>query len=256
MPGSTHDPLRKIQAQQPPDSKADIGSALKAARQKRGHTVEAVVSHTRIPKKFIEALESNHFDEFPALAYLRGFLKTYCDYLEIDFDALWKQLQPPAPQEADAALPSAHGDSARKPAKAPARTGAASSHGEGVSGGALAAMAAAVVLALIVALSLRQREKPKAEEPAPTPAALEPMRGASEATVALEFLDSAWVSVQDDGRTVFEGFVPKNSRQEWKSRKSLAFRTNLPAALRMSVNGAKRPLPAPDASGLRRVEVP
>jgi cytoskeletal protein RodZ len=77
MPGSAHDPLRKIQAQHVPETRGDIGSKLKAARQKRGQSVEAVVSHTRIPKKLIEALEGNRLEEFPALAYLRGFLRTY-----------------------------------------------------------------------------------------------------------------------------------------------------------------------------------
>ncbi|MBU6430493.1 MAG: helix-turn-helix domain-containing protein, partial [Cyanobacteria bacterium REEB65] len=73
---SDRDPLRKIPTKHAPEVKADIGSALKAARTRKGATLEAVGQHTRIPKKFLDALENNRFEEFPALAYLRGFLKS------------------------------------------------------------------------------------------------------------------------------------------------------------------------------------
>src|SRR5579883_848902 len=84
------DPLRKIPTKHAPEPKADIGSTLRAAREKRGHTLEAVSQQTRISRRFLEALEKNRFDEFPALAYLRGFLKSYCDYLELEFEPLWR----------------------------------------------------------------------------------------------------------------------------------------------------------------------
>lgn len=87
-----HDPLRKIPTKHVPEARADIGAPLKAARSKKGHTLETVAQQTRIPKKFLDALENNRLEEFPALAYLRGFLKSYCDYLEVDFEPLWKEL--------------------------------------------------------------------------------------------------------------------------------------------------------------------
>jgi hypothetical protein len=187
-------------------------------------------------------------------------MKTYCDYLEVDFDSLWLKLQPPAQPEGTAAeggATAAHGAKAdNKPHAAPASKKAPSHNKEeSVPAGALVALGAAVVLALVVALTLRGgHEKPKTEEPAATPAALEPVHASSEVLLAVEFLDNAWISVQADGRTVFEGFVPKNSRQEWKAKKALFFRTNLPDLLRLTVNGAKRPMPGPDATGLRKVE--
>ncbi len=119
---SDRDPLRKIPTKHAPDIKVDIGTTLKEARSKKGHTIDAVSQHTRIPRKFLDALENNRFEDFPALAYLRGFLKSYCDYLEVDFDALWRRIEaPPAPTapEGDAAKPS---ESAPAAAPAPAPT--------------------------------------------------------------------------------------------------------------------------------------
>ncbi|MBI5210837.1 MAG: DUF4115 domain-containing protein [Elusimicrobia bacterium] len=96
----------------PPSLDVDIGSVLKEARLKKGHAVDVVCQHTRIPKKLVEALEANRLEDFPAMVYLRGFLKIYCDYLEVDFESVWKKIvpdQPPLP----AATPAAGKDAAR-----------------------------------------------------------------------------------------------------------------------------------------------
>lgn len=121
----THDPLRRIPTRHAPEAKADIGTALKAARAKKGQTLENVAQQTRIPKKHLDALENNRFEEFPALAYLRGFLKQYCDYLDADFESLWKLVtaEPTSGSESHqpasgAALPA--GAATPKPAPAPA----------------------------------------------------------------------------------------------------------------------------------------
>ncbi|MBI4678842.1 MAG: DUF4115 domain-containing protein [Elusimicrobia bacterium] len=93
-----HDPLRRIPPRTVPSAlEVDIGTILKAARLKKGQAVDVVSQHTRVPKKLVEALEANRLDEFPAMVYLRGFLKIYCDYLDVDFEPLWKQIVPDQP---------------------------------------------------------------------------------------------------------------------------------------------------------------
>ena len=56
---SDRDPLRKIPTKYAPEAKADIGSSLKAARVKKGASLDAVSQQTRISKRFLEALEAN-----------------------------------------------------------------------------------------------------------------------------------------------------------------------------------------------------
>lgn len=94
--------LRKIPTVHAPTAGGDIGGPLKSARQKKGWSLDNVAQQTRIPKKYLEAMENNRTDELPALVYLRGFLKGYCDYLEIEFEPLWKQVTEPAPMTANA----------------------------------------------------------------------------------------------------------------------------------------------------------
>ncbi len=107
------DPLRRIPVKHTADLKAEIGSVLRAARLKRGQSLEAVAQQTRISKRFLEALENDRFEQFPAVVYLRGFLKGYCEHLEVDFEALWAKLEEAQAAAAPAADPNA-------PAAAPA----------------------------------------------------------------------------------------------------------------------------------------
>lgn len=107
-----YDALRQIRSKNVPVVKTDIGGVLKAARLKKGLAMEAVARQTRISKRYLEALEADRFDEFPALVYLRGFLKSYCEFLEVEFDPLWSQVEaatapPPPAAPGAAAAPSA-----------------------------------------------------------------------------------------------------------------------------------------------------
>jgi len=63
-----------------------IGEVLKSAREKRGISIEQAADATNISGEFIEALENEFFDKFPAETYLIGFLKNYSSFLELDPD--------------------------------------------------------------------------------------------------------------------------------------------------------------------------
>lgn len=63
---------------------AGIGETLRSTREHRGLGIEQVAQDTRISARFIEALEAEQFDELPAPVYVRGFLRSYANYLKID----------------------------------------------------------------------------------------------------------------------------------------------------------------------------
>jgi len=63
-----------------------IGEVLKSTREEKGITIDQAVHETNISREFIEALESESFDKFPAETYLIGFLKNYSGFLELDSD--------------------------------------------------------------------------------------------------------------------------------------------------------------------------
>jgi len=71
---------------------AGIGDTLRSTREHRGLSIEQVAQDTRISARFLEALEAEHFEELPAPVYVRGFLRSYANYLKIDAQPLLDSL--------------------------------------------------------------------------------------------------------------------------------------------------------------------
>jgi cytoskeletal protein RodZ len=61
-----------------------IGPSLREARIRRGIGLDRVEAATRIRTRYLEAIEDDRWDELPAEAYAKGFLRTYASYLELD----------------------------------------------------------------------------------------------------------------------------------------------------------------------------
>jgi hypothetical protein len=62
----------------------EIGSSLREARERRRLELRDVEQATRIRVKYLQALEEERFDVIPAAAYVKGFLRTYADYLGLE----------------------------------------------------------------------------------------------------------------------------------------------------------------------------
>jgi len=61
-----------------------LGQILQRARLARGTTLEDAERVTRIPRKYLEALEEERYTILPAPVYARGFLRSYAGYLGLD----------------------------------------------------------------------------------------------------------------------------------------------------------------------------
>lgn len=60
------------------------GEHLKRERELRGHTLKKVFEVTRVPLKYLEAIEADDFDSLPQPTFVKGFLRAYCKFLGID----------------------------------------------------------------------------------------------------------------------------------------------------------------------------
>ncbi len=60
-----------------------IGSALKNARRRLGMDVKEAEERTKIRARYLRALEAEDWEVLPAPAYVRGFLRTYSNYLKL-----------------------------------------------------------------------------------------------------------------------------------------------------------------------------
>lgn len=61
-----------------------IGDILRQARLNRNEDLYLIAEYLRIKPAFLIALENSQYDEFPADAYIIGFLRTYANFLGVD----------------------------------------------------------------------------------------------------------------------------------------------------------------------------
>jgi cytoskeleton protein RodZ len=62
----------------------EIGNSLREARMRRGVEFAQAELATKIRGKYLRALEEEHFDVLPAETYVKGFLRTYAEFLGLD----------------------------------------------------------------------------------------------------------------------------------------------------------------------------
>ena len=62
------------------------GEKLRRRREERGLTVDDVYRKLRIPSDCVLCFESGRLEHLPVETYAVGFLRTYCEFLEMDPD--------------------------------------------------------------------------------------------------------------------------------------------------------------------------
>jgi hypothetical protein len=62
----------------------EIGASLREARSRRGLSLEDVQKRLRIRDRYLVALEEERWDALPGEAYVKGFLRTYAEFLGLD----------------------------------------------------------------------------------------------------------------------------------------------------------------------------
>jgi hypothetical protein len=62
----------------------EIGNSLREARERRRIEFAQAEQATKVRGKYLRALEEERFDQLPAGTYVKGFLRTYAEYLGLD----------------------------------------------------------------------------------------------------------------------------------------------------------------------------
>lgn len=65
-----------------------LGSALKTARTKAEITLEQAEAATKIPQKYLDALETGQYNRLPAEAYNLGYVRCYAEFLKLNPDKI------------------------------------------------------------------------------------------------------------------------------------------------------------------------
>ena len=72
---------------------ASVGEMLRAAREKKGLTLEAVNQATRISIRVLKALEQDDLEAFESEIYLKGFVRSYAQHLGVELPKIMRALE-------------------------------------------------------------------------------------------------------------------------------------------------------------------
>ncbi|MDO4906892.1 helix-turn-helix domain-containing protein [Neisseria sp.] len=77
---------------------AELGSKLRRAREQKGYSIGEVTERLKLSTHQIEGLESGNYEGLPELVFVRGFLRTYGRFLDLDDNEIAVFLDRIAPQ--------------------------------------------------------------------------------------------------------------------------------------------------------------
>jgi cytoskeleton protein RodZ len=219
-----------------------IGESLREARTRRGLSPADVHRAIRIRERYLTALEEERWDMLPGEAYVRGFLKTYADFLGLDgnlyLDEYNTRIRPLA-EDPLLALP------ARRRRGVPSR-------GVAVLAGLVAV---AALVAGLAAWQLGGSSTPQSASPPPSTARTTVEHATKRGTPTGPVFASlsaargrCWLLVRDggpNGALLFEGVLEQGQAKRFRLRPRLWVRMGAPSMVDLRVAGKLVPgLPA------------
>ncbi len=217
-----------------------FGEHLKREREMRGVSLEEISAATRISTRFLEALESEKWEQLPGGIFNRGFIRAEAHFLGLDEESLVAEYALATDDKPSVAVWATAGPQPR-----PAWQ--------------IAILAAALLAALIgggwfayqhyYGPKLRgrraQADKPAAPVSAGNAAAVAATDSASTSSDGLELKVEAGkpaeVKVTADGKLVFAGRVTPGQRQHFQAKESFEISTSEASALLLELNGQIQP---------------
>jgi hypothetical protein len=231
----------------------EIGNSLREARLRQGLDFPEIEQATKVRPKYLRALEDEQFDILPGQTYVKGFLRTYSEYLGLDGQLYVDEYNSRY----------IHVDE-----ETPLRARSASSVGRAgprfESSVVLVALAAIGILTLLVFAAWRfgSDTPPTAipdfstEPPAAAPTPSRPARGGQAGRVKMTVtaaLGDSWMEVyggSSGGRLLFRGTVEAGVGKGFlrfgtvRAYRRYFVRMGQPRNLRMKVNGRVVRLPS------------
>ncbi len=77
--------------------RAGVGESLREAREQRGLGLDDIQRITKIRIRYLRAIEDERWEELPGPAYVRGFVSTYADVVDLDPAPLLQELDDEVP---------------------------------------------------------------------------------------------------------------------------------------------------------------
>ncbi len=221
----------------------EIGNSLREARLRQGYELPRVEADTKIRAKYLRALEEERFEVLPGETYVKGFLRTYAEYLGLDGQLYVDEFNSRFTREEEGLAPP-------RPPKQTSRSRAVESNFVIV---ALAGIIAVTIL-VVVAWKFGSAGPETSTEIPPavnTPAGstgtstkqapVAPAPGKTKKTKLVLYADGGdcWLRVRSKsatGKLLYEGTLQAGQTQRFVDAKRIWLQLGAPAYLRGTVN--------------------
>jgi cytoskeleton protein RodZ len=224
----------------------EIGSSLREARIRQELDFPALEQATKIRAKYLRALEDERFELLPAHTYVKGFLRSYADYLGLDGELYVDEYN----SRYVTGEEETHVGARRAPARVPAARRRRREQRE--AGAVLLALAAIGVVTALVIVAWRfggpeEGRVPGLEQPDAGAQAQGRGGTAADGTARITLWarngDTGLQVFRDSfrGKVVYSGTLQQGQTQRFTGRR-LAIRVGRPQSVRVAVNGARSQL--------------
>jgi hypothetical protein len=228
----------------------EIGNSLREARLRQGLEFPEIEQATKIRGKYLRSLEEEQFDVLPGQTYVKGFLRSYADYLGLDGQLYVEEFNSRY----------VRGELEEEAEQQPFRT---RSVGAGRSGGlqgraVLATIAVIAGLTVFVFAAWRwggDDGTPVFRGPPPAaPAKKKPTAKLVASAVAGGAYVIVYKGSRDKKKPIYEGTLEKGHPRTFEGRRLWLY-VFAPANLRLQLNGKPRAVPGAGTGARRWLEV-
>lgn len=63
---------------------SSVGEVLRLERERQGRTLKEVSDALHIKREYLSALEEEQYDDIPGAVFVKGFIRNYGNYLDLD----------------------------------------------------------------------------------------------------------------------------------------------------------------------------
>jgi cytoskeletal protein RodZ len=263
---------------------SSIGSVLKEARTKKTLSLDEVHAKIKIHPRVLQLLEEDKFEKLPSPLFVKSFLKSYAEFLEVDPDELVSIYEKEKKEDPEQLLYIKPADPAMRTGYRPPQV---------IAGVCVAFFLAFILLgqpSKLFQSKLGKATKVTSEKSKKTPAvktrdetprketketkemAQEPGKKAGDdlqwlnraslgnfpkidrktpLSLEIKALEAVWVHVTSDGHVVFQGILKKGSSETWGAKNTIEIWTG--NATNMLLNLNKSSLGSPGKGVAKRM---
>lgn len=226
-----------------------LGEILRSEREKKGLSIKDIEKATSIRSLYLNAIEEQNYSVIPGEVYLKGFIRNYASYLELnpqEMIDLYRQEKDTIPVETSAPVETKVIE--RKDTSATNPDDVQTAKTKWIAIG-LAGVALAGALWWFTGshnsqpkpLVPTQEVKPGPALPTPVPQPTVPQQTqltqSKPVTVIAKYTDECWTLVVADGKEIYEGIPKPGETLTWEAQNNISIQLGNAAGVEVTYNG-------------------